>query len=830
MLDYLAKIVNIKNVRAALLLLALSLLCTYTPDIHAQRDRRGSGRTQNSHHRHTSLLRGVISSSSEGALELATVYLEGTNIHTSTDERGRYSLPVPAGKHTLIVRYIGYKVHKERIEIRQGDKLVRNIRLEGDGSSMLQETVVVGQSRAKDLRDQGFAVQVVEVGRLATQSIQSNELLERTAGVKIRQEGGLGSRANYNINGLSGNAVKIFIDGVPAANYGSTFSLGSIPPAMIERIEVYKGVLPGYLSDDALGGAINVILKEQRRNTLSTSYSIGSFNTHQWNITGSHQAKSGLAIEGSAFYNYSDNDYKVWGRDVFLRDYMGSITYPDKPMRRFHDAYRSLGGKVSIGVRRRPWADKLMLTGLLSSDYKEVQHGITMQNVYGDRHTKRQAAVLSLAYAKRNFLTSGLSVSLDASISKLKRQVIDTVGIMYDWGGAISDGQGGYMRYSSGAEVGNAPTLGVNDENTVMLRAQASYSIRPGSTLYANYLYNNFSRKVSDDLADPLVQTFVNVRDLQKSVLAVTYEQLAFKDRLRTNIFYKHYFQTVTSHEPYLSAGQVLTNSYERSINHSGYGMTASFALPPTLQLLASGEHALRLPNANEIFGNIAENLLPPSPELKPERSLNLNVGAQYSLHIQRHHISLNGSLYYRGVTGMIREAIQTGSFTYSRFENLESVLSRGFDLELNYDFDSRLNFRFGISKFATLFNTKYDKLGDPYRYYRMQIRNEPSLKFNTQIGYTLRHLLGRGDRLLLHANFNYVEGFLRNWANVGSANLARIPTQKVVNAGLSYSLAGSKLTLSLDAKNVFDRQAFDNFGLQKPGRAFYAKITYNIL
>ncbi len=812
------------------LLLVLSLLCLYCLPGLAQRPSAGSGRpSSQARHPHTQV-RGVVSSAAEGALELATVYLEGTNIHTSTDERGRYTLSVPAGRHTLMVRYLGYKEHRERLEIRTGERLVRNIRLESDGSTMLQETVVVGKSRAKDLRERGFAVQVVEVGRLATQSIQSNELLERTAGVKIRQEGGLGSRANYNINGLSGEAVKIFIDGVPAANYGSTFSVGSIPPALIERIEVYKGVLPGYLSDDALGGAINVVLKEQQRTTLSTSYSIGSFNTHQWNMTGSYKGKQGLAVEGSAFYNYSDNDYKVWGRDVFLRDYMGAITYPSGPVKRFHDAYRSMGGRLSVGVKGKPWADKLMLTGLLSGDYKEVQHGITMQNVYGDRHTRRQAAVLSLAYAKRDFLTRGLSVSLDASISRLKRQVIDTVGIMYDWAGPISDGQGGYMRYSSGAEVGNAPTLGINNEHTLMLRAQASYRLGQGSTLYANALYNDFRRKVSDELADPVVQAFVNVRDLQKTVLSLSWEQVAFAERLRANLFYKHYFQTVTSHEPYLSGGQVLTSSYERTINHSGYGMTASFALTPSLQLMASGEQALRLPNANEIFGNIADNLLPPSPELEPERSLNLNLGAQYNWSLQRHHFALNGSVYYRGVTGMIREAIQTGSFTYSRFENLESVLSRGFDLELTYDYDARLSFRFGISKFATLFNTKYDKLGDPYQYYGMQIRNEPSLKFNTQLSYLFRHLVGRGDRLLVHGNFNFVESFLRNWANVGSANLATIPAQKVVDLGLSYSLPGSKMTLSLDAKNVFDRQAFDNFGLQKPGRAFYAKLTYNIL
>jgi len=75
---------------------------------------------------------------------------------------------------------------------------------------------------------------------------------------------------------MSGSAVKVFMDGVPAANYGQSFSLNSIPPALIERIEIYKGVVPGYLADDALGGAINVVTKQGKKNAFNASYSLGS--------------------------------------------------------------------------------------------------------------------------------------------------------------------------------------------------------------------------------------------------------------------------------------------------------------------------------------------------------------------------------------------------------------------------------------------------------------------------------------------------------------------------------------------------------------------------
>ena len=136
---------------------------------------------------------------------------------------------------------------------------------------------------------------------------------QQECGVTVRQDGGLGSAVNYNLNGMSGNSVRIFVDGIPISAYGSSFSLNSIPPSLIERIEVYKGVIPSHLTDDALGGAINVVLKKNMRNSLSASLSYGSFNTYQANLNGRYRdERTGFTLNLSAFHNYSDNDYEVW--------------------------------------------------------------------------------------------------------------------------------------------------------------------------------------------------------------------------------------------------------------------------------------------------------------------------------------------------------------------------------------------------------------------------------------------------------------------------------------------------------------------------------------
>ena len=685
---------------------------------------------------------------------------------------------------------------------------------------------------AEALEKRGFAVNVIETQQIALQSVQVNDILDRTAGVRIRQDGGMGSKVNYNINGLSGNSIKIFIDGVPASNYGPSFSLSSIPSALIERIEVYKGVVPGYLSEDALGGAINIVLKQRRSKSLTTSYSVGSFNTHQWNAAGSYRWSNGFTVDASAFYNYSDNNYKVWGKDIRFTDTdtWQKIDSQGKRVTRFHDAYRSLGGKFNIGFTDVWWADQFLVGAVLSKAYKEIQNGATMQVVYGDRHSRRASDVFTIDYNKDDFLLDGLSLRVDGSYSILNRQIIDTVGIRHDWAGPIiKDGE--YIYYYSagevGAEGGGRKTAAIDKDYATMVRGSLRYQFNENHSLHANYMFNDFRRNVSDEFQPAALQALANTRDLQKNIASLTYENTSFSGRLRTNLFYKHYFQTVTANEPKLVDSRYELDQFRKKINHNGYGATFSFALLPDLFVLASAEKALRLPSANELFGNGSDNSLA-SPDLKPESSLNANLGFSYGYRTGNHSFNLNSSVYLRDTRDMIRPTLNGHySFTYS--ENLESVFTRGIDAEFMYNWNNRFDARLNVSKFDVLFNTEFDAKGDRYNFYRMQIKNEPSFKFNGQAAYFWSDLLQKDSQTSFFASMSYVNGFYRNWSNVGSRNQDYIPEQYPVDLGVTHTFPKNRWVLSVDAKNIFDQQIFDNFGLQKPGRAFYAKLTYFI-
>jgi outer membrane receptor protein involved in Fe transport len=496
--------------------------------------------------------------------------------------------------------------------------------------------------------------------------------------------------------------------------------------------------VPGHLADDALGGAINVVLKKQRTNSLQTSYSFGSFNTHQWNAGGTFRGWKGLTVEASAFYNYSDNDYPVWGDDIYFKDYQGRITESNgRRMRRFNDGYRSLGGRVAVGVTGVRWADRFMVGAVASNDYKEIQHGTTMEVVYGNRNSRHASKVAMINYSKENLFTAGLSLRVEASYSDLRRQNIDTVGVMYDWAGPILYPDGTPVMYNSGAEANSTRKSAATDrEHAFMVRSGIGYKFHRNHGIWVNWLMNDFRREVSDPYLPLAQQMLRDTRDLRKHVASITWEGAFLNDRLKTNLFYKRYVQRVTLHEPYVdeTTKEYLTKISLNNMSEGGYGATLSYSLRPGLHILASAERALRMPGDRELFGNTTQDVVA-APDLKPEESTNINIGIDWRHSIGHHSFGINSSVYLRDTRNMIREMFGSRD-EWSAYANLQSVETKGIDAELFYNHADRFTFRFNVSRFDVLFNTKYDPKGHPYNYYRTQIPNEPSFKFNSNATY----------------------------------------------------------------------------------------------
>ncbi len=766
----------------------------------------------------------------------ATVRIEGTPIVCVSDDEGLYKLEqVPYGKQTILVTSIEIKSKRLPIEVNKPSYDL-HIHIDPRGEISLDEVRVQGNSVKREIETKGFAVNVIETKEASTRNIQTNELLDRTVGVRVRQSGGLGSEVQYNLNGMTGRSVGIFIDGIEISTYGSSFNLNNIPPSMIDRIEVYKGVLPAHLTGDLLGGAINIVLKKgTSSNNLSASVSYGSFNTTQSDISGLYRnSKTGFTTRVSGSFLNSDNDYEIWGKFSKYIEPNG-VVRRNYRTKRFFDGYRALSGRFEFGFTDVKWADAFFLGYNISDSHKEIQHGQTMGTPYMGRTSDATANVLSLTYNKKNLFVPGLSLNTNAVHSFRSTNILDTIPWAYNWDGQIRlDLNGDPIRRLDGAQQGK-PAMTDIDRQVTNIRTNLSYDILSGHRFSVNHVFYTVDRKDKNLLIKDGNTGINSSNDLAKNVVSFNYEAQTFSNKLTTNLFYKIYQQSIASKTftGVIENGQtkIVENVNKDNRVNYGYGLAASYKLFNRLILLASGERAVRMPVDVETFGSPEDNVLA-NPGISPEISDNYNAGFRLGTYdFGDHRFSIGTNVFWRNTKDRImpraNELINSQEIELTQYINLGLSQSLGFEGELTYAHKDKLTLLFNFSKFNSLFKQQFDPTsGQQMTYYNKQIPNEPFYTMNGNVHYRLDNIIQKSSQLNLFYNIGYVAPFSTVWPE---SDWFVTPAQYAQNLGVSYVFPSKKIILALDVKNVFNAELYDNFGVQKPGRGFYLKLNYSI-
>lgn len=749
---------------------------------------------------------------------------------TTSDINGDfYFKNIPYGEYDIEFRSLNSKPKTIRIKLNAKTKNI-DVLLEFS-ENQLDEVRVVSKTEKTKKETKGFAVNVIKTKEASLRNIQTNELLNATVGVKIRQNGGLGSEVRYSLNGLSGSAVRIFIDGIPSSVYGSSFNLNSIPPSMIKNIEVYKGVVPGHLADDALGGAINIVLHKDAKTNLNASISYGSFNTFQTSANGLYRfKKSGFTIKTSLFHNYSDNNYKVSGRSVVVTG-LGGVQTPITA-RRFNDAYRSTGGMVQVGFTDVKWADQFLVGFTGSDDYKEVQHGAFMTiTPYKDRFLESDALLANLTYQKRNLFIKGLDININGLYGKRNRVVNDTVAAAYSWDGKRAiDFRGDEYDYPWGSQQEGGPTLTKINRNVASIRTGLSYKINDQHKVLLNHVYSKIDREDSDALRSVLENTFKGTRDLNKNIYSLTYEITALEDKLKASLFGKHYQQKTISIDPAIEVDSngkniIVDEIVSSNKKHNGYGFALSYIIKPKITLLTSAEKAIRLPSETEIFGDDGDNVVANS-SINPEQSNNYNLGFRFgTFNVKKHDFTISTNLFTRNIKDRIGLPIENSTNINEEiilYVNQGSGTSKGIDVQFNYVYDNNFGLNFNLSRFDLKIKNNGVEIDVP---------NTPFFTMNGNLRYSFKDLIQKNTRLNLFYNLYFTGEFsyLNIPSQVSGADFFKVPQQIAHDFGLSYSFPKNQFVMSFDIKNIFDKPLYDNLRVQKPGRAFYLKLNYSI-
>ncbi len=772
------------------------------------------------------VVNGKVSDTSGSPVIGATVVIaNNTSSAKVTDKNGEFSIKCHDGEQSIEVSFIGYDTYQSQITLLHGESNSVNITLQ-DASTAIERVVVSGESESAKVNKTAYNVQSMEIGAMKNSSANITQAMSKMSGINIRESGGVGSDTQLNLNGFNGSHVKIFIDGIPQ-NGNDAFSLNNIPAGFAERIEMYSGVVPIEFGADALGGVVNIITNkahQSNRMNIDASYSYGSFNTHKTFVKFSQTlAKSGFTYSFNVYQNYSDNNYDI---DSFIKYYQVAangnvLTDYDRndivEVTRFHDTYHNETAIASIGFQNTSWADHMTLSFNYSQYYKDIQTGTTQDQVYGEKYAEGYSLTPTFEYSKRDFFTRGLDVRLTANYDGGHTHNADPSTGSYNWLGEYAETN--LTPSDSDAKNSNWSTnfmakyVSLNNKhnitgsNALTSTSRITRSIIDGTNIYSDYGTPQRSLKSVSGLS-------YLIRPIEE------FEGTAFL---------KNYYQANEGVVEDESTG--LAEFETRFSSNTGYGAAATYFIIPTkLQSKLSYERAYRLPTSTEMFGD--NDLEVGTFDLDPETSDNINFNLVYTQTFKsRHFLRVDGSLIYRNTHDyIIRSASSDG--TSASYGNYGRVRTTGYSIIARYDFDRYFSVGGTFNNLNAIDMERYisETSSQLNMTYGMQIPNQPYMYASGDATINFYNIFSDHDQISIIYDIFYQSEFTLNWAAVADPSTkAKVPTQLSHSMTINYSFQNSRYNISLEARNISDEDLFDNYSLQKAGRAYYAKFRVNI-
>ncbi|MBV7441207.1 TonB-dependent receptor [Weeksellaceae bacterium TAE3-ERU29] len=762
------------------------------------------------------IIDGKITNSNGEPLMGVTIFLNKIKKGTSTDSDGKYKInDIPTGNYTLEVSSIGFQSQKISISIIANKTVTKNIVLKND-ILQLGEIAVAGKTKSAKMEEESFAVKSINVKKLQNKSTDASQILNNVSGIRIRTEAGTGSNYNLSLNGLTGNQIRIFIDDTPIDELGKAFQLYNIPVNLIERVDVYKGVVPAKLGADALGGAINIITNQKKSSFLDVSYSFGSFNTHKFTLNSKYRfKKSGFTAKLSTVYNYSDNDYTMYNIKYFTgtpaKEVRGNV-------QRFHDAFKSIAGSAGIGYTHTKWADELMLQVNSTSTNKEIQ-GLISRPI-GEAKEKEENQIYKLSYKKSKLLNDKLDINTYLLYNNINSVRIDTTSNRYSWDGShreVLDGRGEFL---------SEKTIFRYNQKQFQYRLNLNYKLNDHHTLNLNHIYTDIQRTGENEYVANRIQAFQAPNKLTKNITGIEYSSYFLDERLQTRISAKYYHFNMLAKEAITFTDQSISiNDVETLQKNIGYSLSGRYFITPNLLVKASYELGYRIPQPIEIFGDGLGILA--NPNLKPEKSKNLNLGITYDTSIFNTNSLKNEiNLFQRNVKNFIRLNFLG---LVNSYENEPDILVRGVEWDISFQ----------LKKFQLTGNLTWQKVMNnqdfpdgSYQemfYEKEQLPNTPFLFGNLNANYFMENL-PKSLSANIYYGVNYVEEFFLSYEKIArKAPKNIIPRQILHNIGFTLSTKNKKHHLNFEIQNLYNQIAFDNFNQQKPGRAFYVKYRFSL-
>ena len=724
----------------------------------------------------------------------ADIYLKELKKGANADAQGNYYLKgIPEGNYTIIGSYLGYQTFSKKIYLKGQEHLDISLK---EQAEEISGVTVSGKSIAHQKKEESMPVTVIDMNNMRGTVSNVQDILAKTVGVTLRTSGGVGSSSRISVRGLEGKRIGFFIDELPMTEQTDYLDINDIPVDMIDRIEIYKGVVPARFGGSSLGGAINIVIREYPDKYADLSYGYESFNTHKAQGVFKRNLKArGLVFGIGGGYTTSDNNY------TFDSPYREGLR-----ITRNHDKYRKyiIGGSFKA---KKWWFDEVEFEPVVVKTYKEIQ-GIEYD--IREAHSESLMAGLANKLTKDNFLTEGLNFDMFSGVVLTQMNFIDKATRRYEWDGSSYPTPSRY-----GGEVGyNFPSDSDDQKLSFINKTNLEYIINERHSFNFNSVFSIAKGTPKDELKTLSLGKQVNFDSRMHSwVSGLTYDLRSLNDVFLNSLTLRYYQYTMhTQMAPLFVPGK-----YDVDLQKNNWGVNNAMRYRFLLSLMGklSAGYEVRIPSENELLGDGISVV--PSADLLPERNASANLGLLFDLtgkHPTNAQIEMN--FFYMYLQDMIR---YTAGLIGAQYQNFGEMRTLGVEFEAKADV---------LPSLYAYVNTTYQDLRDtrdyepastvpnPTKYKRMP--NIPYLMANAGMEFHRENLFGgSGQNTRLFADVAFVEEYFYDF-ELTQLQKRRIPRSTTIDIGFEHSFLNNKLFISGKLRNVTNEKTLSEFNRPLPG------------
>jgi putative mxcH len=724
----------------------------------------------------------------------ADIYLKELKKGANADAQGNYYLKgIPEGNYTIIGSYLGYQTFSRKIYLKGQERLDISLK---EQAEEISGVTVSGKSIAHQKKEESMPVTVIDMSNMRGTVSNVQDILAKTVGVTLRTSGGVGSSSRISVRGLEGKRIGFFIDELPMTEQTDYLDINDIPIDMIDRIEIYKGVVPARFGGSSLGGAINIVIREYPDKYADLSYGYESFNTHKAQGVFKRNLKArGLVFGIGGGYTTSDNNY------TFDSPYREGLR-----ITRNHDKYRKyiVGGSFKA---KKWWFDEVEFEPVVVKTYKEIQ-GIEYD--IRKAHSESLMAGLANKLTKDNFLTEGLNFDMFSGVVLTQMNFIDKATRRYEWDGSSYPTPSRY-----GGEVGyNFPSDSDDQKLSFINKTNLEYIINERHSFNFNSVFSIANGTPKDELKTLSLGKQVNFDSRMHSwVSGLTYDLRSLNDVFLNSLTLRYYQYTMhTQMAPLFVPGK-----YDVDLQKNNWGVNNAlrYRFLPSLMGKLSAGYEVRIPSENELLGDGISVV--PSADLLPERNASANLGLLFDLtgkHPTNAQIEMN--FFYMYLQDMIR---YTAGLIGAQYQNFGEMRTLGVEFEAKADV---------LPSLYAYVNTTYQDLRDtrdyepastvpnPTKYKRMP--NIPYLMANAGMEFHRENLFGgSGQNTRLFADVAFVEEYFYDF-ELTQLQKRRIPRSTTIDIGFEHSFLNNKLFISGKLRNITNEKTLSEFNRPLPG------------